>query len=261
MVSNRLQGKVAIVTGGASGIGAATVRRFRAEDAQVILTDVQDELGQRVADESGAFFMNLDVVDEIGWRNLMAETKRRFGRLDILFNNAGILGGGKSIGNMDLATWNRVLGVNQTGVMLGCQAAIGLMRNNPGGANGSIINTASTSSYAAIADDLAYCTSKSAVRILSKSVAIWCARQKLNIRCNSVHPGAIRTAIHDQTLAALPDPEVMLQVLNSMSPLSRMGTSEEVAALVAFLASDEASFITGAEYLIDGGTLASHPGV
>jgi len=204
-------------------------------------------------------FHQLDVADEAGWRGLMTAVGRQFGRLDILFNNAGVLGG-KSIADMDLATWNRVISVNQTGVMLGCQSAIGLMRDNPGGSSGSIINTASTTSFAALAGDLAYCTTKSAIRILTKSVAVWCARNKLNIRCNSIHPGAIRTAIHDQSLN-VSNPEPALQVLNSMSPLGRMGTSEEVAALVAFLASDEASFITAGEYLIDGGTLAPHPGI
>lgn len=260
MISDRLAGKVAIVTGGASGLGAATVRRFRAEGSEVVLADVQDDVGRQVAGETGAAFVHLDVAAEADWCEAIAETERRFGRLDILFNNAGVLGSGKSIGNIDLPSWNRVVGINQTGVMLGCQAAIGLMRRNPGGPCGSIINTASTASFNGLADDIAYCTTKSAVRILTKSVAVWCARQNLNIRCNSIHPGAIQTAIHDQTMAIHPDREAVLRALNGMSPLGRMGTSEEVAALVTFLASDEASFITGGEYLIDGGTLASHPG-
>ena len=261
MASARLAGKVAVVTGGASGIGAATARRFRAEGAEVVVTDVQDELGNKVAKDCGAVFQHHDVVDVEGWRAVMALTEKRFGRLDIMFNNAGILGNGHSIGDMDMATWSRVVGVNQTGVMLGCQNAIALMRKNPGGSSGSIINTASTTSFVALPEDLAYCTTKSAVRMLTKSVAIWCARQKLNIRCNSIHPGAIKTAIHDQTLAAVPDPAMMLNILNNMSPLGRMGTDDEVASLVVFLASDEASFITAGEYLIDGGTVAQHYGI
>lgn len=261
MGTERLAGKVAIVTGGASGIGAATVRRFRAEGAEVVLADVQDELGKNVAAEAGAIYQHLDVVDATGWQEVMARVEKDFGRLDILFNNAGILGDGRSIGDIDMATWERVIGVNLTGVMLGCQNAIALMRKNPGGSSGSIINTSSTTAYGALADDLAYCTSKSGVRILTKSVAVWCARQNLNIRCNSIHPGAIDTAIHEDVLATVPEPDAMMKVLNGMSPLGRMGRSEEVAALVSFLASDEASFITAGEYLVDGGTMAPHPGV
>lgn len=261
MNSACLAGKVAIVTGGASGIGAATVRRFRDEGAQVILADVQDELGKQVAAETGAVFQHLDVADEVGWCAATALAEQRFGRLDILFNNAGILGSGKSIGDIDAATWNRVIGVNLTGVMLGCKNAIAAMRKNPGGSSGSIINTSSTTAYGALADDVAYCTTKSGVRILTKSVAIWCARQKLNIRCNSIHPGAIRTAIHDSVLSTVPDAEAMIKVVSAMSPLGRMGTGAEVAALVTFLASDESSYITAGEYLVDGGTMASHPGV
>lgn len=261
MVTGRLAGKVAIITGGASGIGAATARRFREEGAEVVLSDVQDATGKRLAEEIGAVFQHHDVTDEAAWREVMAVTESRFGRLDILFNNAGILGNGRSIGDMDMATWNSVIGVNLTGVMLGCKNAIALMRRNPGGSRGSIINTASTTSYVALPEDLAYCTTKSAVRLLTKSVAVWCARQQINIRCNSIHPGAIKTAIHDQTLAAAPDADALLDILNHMSPLGRMGTGDEVAALVVFLASDEASFITAGEYLVDGGTIAQHYGI
>lgn len=249
-----------MITGGASGIGAATARRFRQEGAEVVIADVQRDLGDRVAAETGSIFQLHDVALEAHWQNLMATVERRYGRLDIMFNNAGVICGGRNIANMDMATWNRVIGINQTGVMLGCQYAIALMRKNPGTWSGSIINTASSTSYAGLPEDLVYCTTKSAVRILTKSVAIWCARNKLQIRCNSIHPGAIKTAIMDELIASVPDPAALLEAVNNMSPFGRMGTPEEVAALVAFLASDEASFITGSEYLIDGGALAAHPG-
>lgn len=260
MGSVRLSGKVAVVTGGASGIGAATVRRFRDEGADVIVTDIQRESGEKLAAECGAVFHLHDVSNEADWEKLMAFIENRYGRLDIMFNNAGIIGGDNSIGNMDMAVWNRVIAINQTGVLLGCLHAVAQMRKNPGGSSGSIINTASSTSYAAQPNDLAYCTSKSAVRMLTKSVAVWCARNKLNIRCNSIHPGAVRTAIMDDLIASLDDPAPILAAVNNMSPMGRMGTAEEVAALVAFLASDEASFITAGEYLIDGGTLGGHPG-
>jgi 3(or 17)beta-hydroxysteroid dehydrogenase len=240
MASSRLAGRVAIITGGASGIGAATVRRFRAEGAEVVLSDVQDDLGKQVAAESGAIFQHHDVTDEASWRCVMALTEKRFGRLDIMFNNAGILGNGKSIGDIDMATWNHVNAVNQTGVMLGCQNAI--------------------NSYTGVADDVAYCTTKGAVLILTKSVAVWCARQRLNIRCNSIHPGSIHTPILDSILDAAPDREAVLHAFNNMSPMGRMGRPEEVAALVLFLATDEASFITAGEYLVDGGSIAPPPG-
>ena len=261
MQSSRFEGKVVVITGGASGLGAAAAVRFASEGARVVVTDVQAERGEHVAREVGGSFVHHDVADETSWGRLMAHVGQTQGRLDVLFNNAGVLGNGRSIATMDMATWQKVLGVNQTGVMLGCQHAIGLMRNNPGGSSGVIINTASIASYRALMDDLAYCVTKAAIPMITRSVALYCARQGLKIRCNSVHPGAIDTPIHDGTLASLPDPAPMLQLLNSLSPLGRMGTAAEVASLVAFLASDEASFITGGEYVIDGGTLTPHPGL
>ena len=258
--SRRLAGKVAVVTGGASGIGAATVRRFRAEGAEVFLADVQAGLGGKVAAEVGAIFQQLDVSNEAQWDALMALVEKRFGRLDILFNNAGVLGSGKSVADIDAATWARVIGINQTGVMLGSQKGIALMRRNPGGSSGSIINTASTTSYAGLANDLAYCATKAAVRIMTKSIAVWCAQNRTNIRCNSIHPGPIDTAIFTQAMPAGADMAPVYQMLNAMTPSGRMGKPEEVAALVTFLASDEASYVTGSEVLVDGGLMALHPG-
>ena len=260
MSDGRLQGKVAVVTGGASGIGAATVRRFRQEGAEVVIADVQVDLGNKLAAETVAVFQRHDVTDEAQWKDLMALVAKRFGRLDIMFNNAGVLGGGKSIIDMDAATWQRVTAINQTGVMWGCQHAIALMQKNPGGSSGSIINTASTTSYAGLANDLAYSTTKGAVRILTKSVAAWCVRNKTNIRCNSIHPGPIETPIFAQALPPGADLAPVMEVVGNMAPMGRMGKPEEVAALVTFLASDEAPYMNGSELLIDGATLAVHPG-
>ena len=260
MSDGRLQGKVAVVTGGASGIGAATVRRFRQEGAEVVIADVQTDLGNKLASETGAVFQQHDVTNEAQWKDLMAMVAKRFGRLDVMFNNAGVLGGGKSIIDMDTATWQRVTAINQTGVMWGCQHAIALMQKNPGGSSGSIINTASTTSYAGLANDLAYCTTKGAVRILTKSVAAWCARYKTNIRCNSIHPGPIETPIFAQAVPPGTDLAPVMEVVGNMAPMGRMGKPEEVAALVTFLASDEAPYMNGSELLIDGATLAVHPG-
>ena len=235
------------------------VRRFRGEGAQVLSTDVQVELGARVAADVGAVFLRQDVADEAGWSAVMALARDRLGRLDILVNNAGIIGG-KSIGEVDLATWNRIIGVNLTGVMLGCQQAIEVMRRNPGGPSGSIINIASTAAYAAMPYDVAYSASKSGVRLLTKSVAVWCAREKLNIRCNSLHPGPIQTSMLEAAALAQPDPAAQIAQFASMSPMGRLGSVEEIAAMAVFLASDEASYVTGGEYSVDGGTMAGHPG-
>lgn len=253
----RLQGKVAIVTGGASGIGEASARLFAAEGAAVVVADVQGVAGRRVADGIGGVFLELDVSDQTAWRDVMGQVEQRFGRLDVVFNNAGIVGG-RSIEDVDLVTWNRVIGVNLTGVMLGCQHGIALMRRNPGGAGGSLINTASTAAYAALPGDVAYSATKSAVRLLTKAVAAHCARAGYAIRCNSLHPGATDTPILTPALEARPE---LLAVFNRMSPLGRMGCAREIAAMALFLASDEASYVTGAEFLVDGGMMAVHPGI
>jgi 3(or 17)beta-hydroxysteroid dehydrogenase len=253
----RLEGKVAVITGGASGIGAAAARRFAAEGARVIVADVQDDLGQAVAAGIDGLYLHLDVAHEPDWKAAASAVESRHGRLDVMFNNAGIVSG-RSIEDLDLATWDRIIGINLTGVMLGCQTAIRLMKANPDGPSGSIINTASTAAYAAIPGDPAYSATKSGVRLLTKAVAVHCARAGYGIRCNSLHPGATETPIMAPALQAAPQ---LIDAFNKMSPLGRMAQPEEIAAVAVFLASDDASYVTGAEYLADGGMMAGHPGI
>ncbi|WP_373490949.1 SDR family NAD(P)-dependent oxidoreductase [Parasphingorhabdus sp.] len=255
-MSGQLKGKVAIVTGGASGIGAATVKRFAEEGAKVLSTDVQETLGQSAATEAGAIFHVQDVSDPEGWDKVMTKVQSEFGRLDILVNNAGIVIG-KNIEDVDLESWHHLLGINLTGVMLGCQKAIAMMKKNPGGSSGSIINIASTSAYAALPGDVTYTASKSAVRMLSRSVAVHCAQNGLNIRCNNLVPGATHTAIIDTAAKTVPG---MVEMAASMSPMNRIGQGSDLAAAAVFLAGDDSAFVTGSDLLVDGGMLAVHPG-
>ena len=256
-MERRFEKRVAIVTGAASGMGAAIAERLAAEGATVLVTDVQEEKGRQVAAGCGAEFRRLDVADKARWDALIEEIEQRHGRLDVLVNNAGMLGKG-SIEDVDLAAWDRTIGVNLTGVMLGCHAAIGLMKRNRDPDGGAIVNTSSTAAFGAIADDIAYTASKSGVRMLSKAIAVHCARKGYKIRCNSLHPGAVSTAIHDGIRETAGN-EAIDDFLANMSPLGRVGTPAEIAAFVAFLCSDEAQFLTASEYLADGGCLAPHP--
>jgi len=253
---DRLRDKVALITGGASGIGAAAARAFAAEGASVIVADVQADLGEAVAREVEGAFVKLDVAHEPDWRRAEAWIAEHHDRLDVVFNNAGVVCG-QSIEDVDLATWNRVLGINLTGVMLGCQMAIRRMKQNPGGPSGSLINTASTAAYAAL-PDVAYSSTKSGVRLLTKSVAVHCARAGYAIRCNSLHPGATDTPILSPALQAAPQ---LKAAFDGMSPIGRMGRPDEIAAMAVFLACDESSYVTGAEMLVDGGMMAGHPGL
>lgn len=255
-MSGQLEGKVAIVTGGASGIGAATVERFVQEGAKVLSTDVQEGLGQSVADEVGAMFMAQDVSDPEAWDRVMAKIQSEYGRLDILVNNAGIVIG-KNIEDVDLESWHHLLDINLTGVMLGCQKAIAAMKRNSGGSSGSIINIASTSAFAALPGDVSYTASKSAVRMLSKSVAVHCAQSGLNIRCNNLVPGATHTAIIDTAAKSVPG---MVEMAAAMSPMNRIGQGSDLAGAAVYLAGDDSSFVTGSDLLVDGGMLAVHPG-
>ena len=255
-MAGRLEGKTAIVTGGASGIGAAIVKRFADEGARVLSTDVQAKLGQQVADAAGALFMEQNVSSAEDWTKLMDKAGAEFGRLDILVNNAGIVIG-QSIEDVDLDSWHHLLGINLTGVMLGCQNAIRMMKANPDGSSGSIINIASTSAFAALPGDVTYTASKSGVRMLSKSVAVHCAQAGYNIRCNNLVPGATHTAIIDEAAKTVPG---MMDMVAAMSPLNRVGQGADLAGAAVYLASDDAAFVTGSDMLVDGGMLAVHPG-
>ena len=245
--------RVTVSTGAASGIGAATARRFTECGAKVIATDVQHEQGNALAKELGATFLHQDVSDPQRWTEVTDAARDQFGRLDILVNNAGLTLR-KSIEDIDLDTWTRGINILLTGVMLGCQNAIRVMKSNPGGSCGAIVNVASTTAFTALPGDVTYTSAKSGVRMLSKSVAVHCAQQGYQIRCNALIPGATMTGI----TGTLPD-EVLAAVA-ATSPLNRLAQPEELAAAAAFLASDECSFMTGAELLVDGGALAVHPG-
>jgi 3(or 17)beta-hydroxysteroid dehydrogenase len=255
-----LAGKVAIITGCASGIGAATVRRFAADGAKVLGTDVDEERGAALCAETGALFAVQDVSDRALWPRIVAHAVEAFGRLDILVNNAGMVSGA-GIGDHDddtmFAAWDKVLAVNLTGTMAGCRAAIAAMRANAGGPKGAIVNIASTTAIAPLPTDVGYSASKGAVRVLSKSVATWCAQHKLDIRCNTVIPGATHTGILD---AAEKDMPGLMAAVAKTSPLNRLADPAETAAAIAFLASDECPFMTGAEMVVDGAALSIHPG-
>lgn len=255
-MTDRLKGKTAIVTGGASGIGAAIVKRFADEGAYVLSTDVQTELGKTVAAEAGATFVEQDVANPDDWATVLERAQSETGRLDILVNNAGIVIG-QSIEDVDLDSWHRLLGINLTGVMLGCQSAIRAMKSNPQGAAGSIINIASTSAFAALPGDVTYTASKSGVRMLTKSVAVHCAQSGLDIRCNNIVPGATHTAIIDEAAKVVPG---MIDMAAAMSPMNKIGQGADIAGAAVYLASDDATFVTGSDLLVDGGMLAVHPG-
>jgi len=233
----RLDGKRALITGGASGIGAATARRFAEESAEVTIADVANEQGQALADELGARFERLDVRDEARWQAVVDST----GGLDVLVNNAGIveLGG---VTDMDEASFRRVLDVNCVGVYLGMRTAVPSMRARGGG---SIVNFSSVAGLVGNPYSIGYAASKWAVRGMTKSAAVDLAPD--GIRVNSVHPGVIRTP-----MSASVDPAKT----SGSAPLGRLGEPVEVANLVVYLASDESSYTTGAEHVVDGGTTA-----
>lgn len=245
----RLDGKVAIISGAARGQGAAEARLFVAEGAKVVLGDVLDEEGEAVASDIGddAVFVHLDVTEESHWQALVAAAEERFGPVNVLVNNAGILAF-EAIDRIELADWDRVMRVNVNGVFLGIKTVTPSMGRAGGG---SIVNVSSTAGLQGLPYMAAYVASKWAVRGLTKTAAIDLGQR--GIRVNSVHPGGI-----DTPMIAGSDPSAWSY---RRQPVPRMGQPEEVARAVVFLASDEASYTTGAELAIDGGSTCGDLGL
>lgn len=237
----RLNGKVSLITGGASGIGYATTERFLEEDAIVIVGDIEEPESY---DSGEADYVELDVSSKDNWEETITYIESEYERIDVLFNNAGVISY-DSITEIDMETWERDLGVNQTGVMLGMKHAIPLMQETGGG---SIINSSSIWGNVGAEGIAAYQATKGAVRNMSKNAALTYVDD--NIRVNSLHPGPINTPL----MQAQSD-EINEGVINA-TPMGRMAEPREVANAVLFAASDEASFMTGAELVIDGGYLA-----
>lgn len=247
---DRVKDKVIVVTGAATGLGLADSRALIAEGASVIMTDIDAESGEASAQELGATFFQQDVSEEFSWNDLMTMVEAKFQRLDGLVNNAGIA----PIANIETTsteTWKNVLGVHLDGTFWGCQAAIELMKKSGGG---SIVNMSSTAALVGIGPYLAYSAAKGGIRSMTKSIAIHCKQQKLNIRCNSVHPGSISTAMVHHALKELVGTDLMAQDDPEQTRIAMgIGEPDDVAHMIVYLLSDESKHVTGAEMVIDNG--------
>jgi len=243
-------GKVVVVTGGASGIGAACARRLASDGAGVVIADVDDAKGRAIAIAigAGADYVRLDVREEAAWDTALDAVERRHGALGGLVNAAGVAHVDDSLERCTREVWDFVMGVNLDGVFLGTKCAIARMK-----AGGAIVNIASINASIGSPDSIAYCASKGGVWLLSRSAALHCARNALPVRVNTVHPGYIRTPMLDPFLAADPGLEATYV---GRHPLGRLGKPEDVANVVAFLLSDDARFVNGASFTADGGHLA-----
>ena len=265
----RVEGKIAIVTGGGTGIGRAAVRRLVEEGAKVVIAEFNSETGQAAADELGAeaAFIQHDERDEGSWQSLMDAVAREHGRPDILINNAGILATtiNQTLRQTEMDEWRAIQTVNVEGVFLGCKYGVAAMsvggrdqeRPRGGAGGGAIVNMSSMAGLIGTPIAIAYGASKGAVRQMTKSVAIDCARKGLGIRCNSVHPGIIRTEMGDAVMdlgGGDPGPKWAASI--KRIPMGEAGQAVDVANCILFLASDEARHVTGAELVVDGGITA-----
>lgn len=255
----RLDRKVALVTGGASGLGKAIAQRLKLEGATVVITDVQVAPGEALARDCGFTFIEHDVTDEAQWRTVASRIEEKHGGLHILVNNAGILGARDAVNPEDarLAEWKKIFAINVEGVFLGCRAAIPLMHASGGG---SIINISSIAALLATPHAAAYGASKAAVRHLTKSVAQHCVERKMTIRCNSLHPGDVRTPMFESYAIEVAQNrgvavDVVLNDWQASIPMGGFIELEDVTNAVVFLASDDSRQMTGAKLVIDGGSV------
>jgi len=258
--SKRVDGKVALITGGASGIGCACALRLAAEGAAVVITDIQDSLGAEVvasikAAGGSASFLHHDVTQEQAWQSVVTDTLAAHNALDVLVNNAGI-GVGGSIIDMTLEDWQRQQAINLDGVFLGVKHCIPAMRDTGGG---SIVNISSVAGLKGAPNLAAYNATKGGVRLFTKGVALECAQNRWGIRVNSVHPGIIDTPIWQKVNPEFHEDGANAVDLDAMAqtvPNGILGKPEDVASGVLFLASDDSSYMTGTELVIDGGICA-----
>ncbi len=255
---NRINNKIALITGGARGIGAEIARLFAQQGAKVIVSDILDIEGKKLAQAINGQYLHLNVAEEKEWQSCVNKLRSDYGQIDILINNAGITGFNENIGpqdpeNCSLDAWRSVHQINLDGVFLGCKYAIDLMKEH----GGSIVNISSRSGMVGIPGAAAYASSKAAVRNHSKTVALYCAEQGYKIRCNSIHPGAILTPMWDPMLGNDETARAQsIAMIASAIPLGVMGEPLDVAYAALYLASDESKYVTGTELTIDGGILA-----
>jgi NAD(P)-dependent dehydrogenase (short-subunit alcohol dehydrogenase family) len=254
---NRLDGKVAFLSGAARGIGGETARLMSKAGARVAIGDVLDEPGRKLAREIDGFYVHLDVTDEASWAAAMEATVKKYGRLDVLVNNAGIFNG-KGVEDATLEEWHKLVAVNLTGVVLGTRAALPYLKKT----KGNIVNTASIAGLVGSQLDPLYSLTKGGVTTFTKSTALEFGRKGYAVRVNSIHPGVIDTDMGQQTFAMRArqlgsnDTEATRKVSTSMHPIGRLGVANDIAKGILFLASDDASFMTGAGLVVDGGYTA-----
>lgn len=247
----RVEGKVCIITGAASGVGREDALLLAREGAKVVLTDLNDEAGRQVAAEIGenALFIHQDIASEADWQNVIKVTLERFGRLDVLINNAAILALG-SIEDTSLELWQKVQKINTEGYFLGCKYGVQAMKESGGG---SIVNMSSVAALGGMPMFCAYSASKGAVAAMTRSIALHCKQQGYRIRCNSVHPDGINTPMTQ----ALTGGQAIPQETLDQDPMNRMCAPRDIANVVLFLASDESRFVNGAEIRVDNAQLIS----
>jgi len=253
----RMQNKVALITGASLGLGRAAAKMLAREGARIVATDVKEEEGEALAaeiaaDGGEAIFLTHDVASEADWRRVIDSALARFGRLDVLVNNAGI-GVGGTVEETTLETWRALMAINLDGVFLGTKFGIEAMKRAGGG---SIVNLSSIEGLIGDPNLAAYNASKGGVRIFTKSAALHCAKAGYKIRVNSIHPGYIWTPMVENYLAAQPDPAAAKAAIEALHPVGHLGEPDDIAYGVLYLASDESKFITGAELVIDGGYTA-----